>query len=253
MQRLIQQYLDHSLSRRGLLSSLSAMGFTSAAAQAILKPLEASETAANRADTPGSSTVEGTGGELVVAQAKAAGAQYLFTNPGSFEVGLFDAVIDNPGMQLIMGLHEGIVISMADGYHRVSGKPAFVNVHVIAGTAQMAGQLYNASRDGSALVITAGLNDNEKWSDETILAPRPGFDQKEITRQFTKISWEARTAESLPLMLRRAFKVAATEPGGPVYLAMANYALEAKKVRAQILPAERFMFRSRVRPEAAAV
>ena len=29
-------------------------------------------------------------------------------------------------------------------------------------------------------------------------------------------------------MLRRAFKVASTEPGGPVYLAMANYALEAK-------------------------
>ena len=36
-------------------------------------------------------------------------------------------------------------------YHRVSRKPAFVNVHVIAGTAQMAGQLYNASRDGSHL------------------------------------------------------------------------------------------------------
>ena len=70
---------------------------------------------------------------------------------------VFDAVIDNPGIQLIMGLHEGIVIAMADGYHKVSGKPAFVNVHVIAGTAQMAGQLYNASRDGSALVITAGL------------------------------------------------------------------------------------------------
>src|SRR2546427_3929660 len=202
MRHLIQRYLDHSLSRRGLLRGLSALGFTSAAAQAILKPLEASETAATRTDVPGSSTVEGTGGELVVAQAKAAGAQYLFTNPGSFEVGFFDAVIDNPGIQLIMGLHEGIVVAMADGYHRVSLKPGFVNVHVIAGTAQMAGQLYNASRDGSALVITAGLNDNEKWSDETILAPRPGFDQKEITRQFTKISWEARTADSLPLMLR---------------------------------------------------
>ncbi len=148
MQSLVQRYLDHSLSRRGLLRSLSALGFTSAAAQAILKPLEASETAATRADAAGSSLVEGTGGELVVAQAKAAGAQYLFTNPGSFEVGFFDAIIDNPGIQMIMGLHEGIVISMADGYHRVSGKPAFVNVHVIAGTAQMAGQLYNASRDG---------------------------------------------------------------------------------------------------------
>jgi benzoylformate decarboxylase len=253
MQHLIRRYLDHSLSRRGLLRSLSAMGFTSAAAQAILKPLEASETAATRTDMPGSSTLEGTGGELVVAQAKAAGAQYLFTNPGSFEVGFFDAIIDNPGIQLIMGLHEGIVIAMADGYHRVSGKPAFVNVHVIAGTAQMAGQLYNASRDGSALVITAGMNDNEKWSDEVGLGPRPGFDQKDVCRQFTKISWEARTPESLPLMLRRAFKTAATEPGGPVYMAMAHYALEAKGVKAQILPESRFMIRTSARPSAAAV
>ncbi|MGH9660713.1 MAG: thiamine pyrophosphate-binding protein, partial [Bryobacteraceae bacterium] len=141
----------------------------------------------------------------------------------------------------------------ADGYHRVSLKPAFVNVHVIAGTAQMAGQLYNASRDGSALVITAGLNDNELWSDEAGLAPRPGFDQKEVTRQFTKISWEARNPASLALMLRRAFKTAATEPGGPVYLAMAHYALEAKGVKAQILPAERFLHRSRVRPSASDV
>src|SRR3989454_6289906 len=253
MQHLVQRYFDHSLSRRGLLRNLSAMGFTAAAAQAILQPLEASETAAGRTDMPGSAAVEGTGGELVVAQAKAAGAQYLFTNPGSFEVGLFDAVIDNPGIQLIMGLHEGIVIAMADGYHRVSRKPAFVNVHVVAGTAQMAGQLYNASRDGSALVVTAGLLDNELWSDDVVLAPRPGFNQKEIVRQFTKISWEVRNAESLPLLLRRGFKVASTEPGGPVYIAMANYALETKGVKAQILPAERFLLRARVRPSASAV
>ena len=54
-----------------------ALGFTSAAAQAILQPLEASETAATRAGFPGSTAAEGTGGELVVAQAKAAGAEYL--------------------------------------------------------------------------------------------------------------------------------------------------------------------------------
>ena len=85
------------------------------------------------------------------------------------------------------------------------------------------------------------------------LGPRPGFDQKEIVRQFTKISWEARHAESLPLLVRRAFKVAATEPGGPVYLAMAHYALESKGVKAQILPSNRFMLRARVRPSVGAV
>src|SRR5712692_8453025 len=125
MRELVHRYLGQELSRRGFVKSLSGLGFTAAAAQAILAPLEASERAAVRTDFPGASTIEGTGGDLVVAQAKAAGAEYLFTNPGSFEVGFFDAFTDVPGMQLIMGLHEGIVISMADGYHRVSGKPAF--------------------------------------------------------------------------------------------------------------------------------
>ena len=91
-------------------------------------------------------------------------------HPGSFEVGFFDAQ-PSSGIPLIMGLHEGLVVAMADGYHRVSGKTAFVNVHVVAGTAQMMGQIYNASRDGSSMVITSGLLDNEVWSDEGQLAP----------------------------------------------------------------------------------
>jgi len=253
MREFITRYLSNDLTRRGLLRKLSALGLTAAAAEALLEPLEASETAARNEPVSGAFTAEGTGGHLVVEQMRAAGVEYLFTNPGSFEVGLFDAFIDQPDMHLIMGLHEGIVIAMADGYARVSGKPGFINVHVIAGTAQMAGQLYNAARDGTPLVITAGLNDNEVWSDESGLAPRPGFDQKEVTRQFTKISWEARQAASLPVMLRRAFKTAATSPGGPVYLAMAHYALEGRGAKAQILPAKRFMLNARVRPSADAV
>ncbi len=241
MRDLVQRYLDNGLSRRGFLNGMATLGFTSAAAQSVLEPLEASEKAARNEPVANAYWKEGTG------------AEFVFTNPGSFEVGFFDALVDAQDLHLIMGLHEGVVVSMADGYARVSGKPALVNVHVVAGTAQMAGQLYNASRDGSPLVITAGLLDNELWSDEAGLAPRPGFDQKEIIRQFTKISWEARNGSSLPLMLRRAFKTAATEPGGPVYIAMAHHALESKGLKAQILAAGRFLLRSRVRPEAAAV
>lgn len=241
VRELINRYLLNDLSRRGLIRKMAQLGFSAAAAQTVARDLQAADS--------GGAWMEGTGGELVVAQAKAAGARYLFTNPGSFEVGIFDALVGDKDMNMIMALHEGIVIAMADGYHRVSLQPAFVNVHVIAGTAQAAGQLFNASRDGSALVVTAGLNDNQAWSDETILAPRPGYDQKDVNRQFTKISWDARQAGSLPMMLRRAFKVAATAPGGPVYLAMAHYALEARGVKAQILPAERFLFQSRTRPD----
>ncbi len=251
MRELVSRFLNHGISRRDFVRNLSALGFTASAAAAILEPLEAMESP--NSDFAPETTASGSGGEIFVAQARAAGVEYLFTNPGSFEVGFFDAVVDDPQIQLIEGLHEGVVISMADGYAKVSGKPAFVNVHSIAGTAQMAGQLYNACRDGSAIVVTAGLNDNEVWSDEYGLAPRPGFDQKEINRQFTKISWEARQPASLALMLRRAFKVATTDPGGPVYLAAAHYALEQKNVRATIYPAERFLIRTRVHADPSAI
>ena len=252
MRELIGSYLTRDLSRRGLLESLVGLGFTAAAAESLIRPLDAAE-AVGAADGAGFDKVSGTGGEAVVAQMKAAGVEYLFTNPGSFEVGLFDAFLGQPGMQLIVSLHEGLVVSTADGYHRMSGKPAFLNLHVIAGTAQAAGQMYNAARDGSALVVTAGLNDNEMWSDEGTLAPRPGYDQKDVNRQFTKISWEAREPRSLALMVRRAFKAATMAPGGPVYLAMAHHALEAKGVEQGILPGKRFIANARPRPARDAV
>ena len=252
MQQLIQRFLNKELTRRGLSRKLAALGLTAAAAQSLIESLDATESADKSLALPPSKQVTGSGGKLVMEQAKAAGSEYLFTNPGSFEVGLFDAQVTS-GVPLIMGLHEGIVVAMADGYHRASLKPAFVNVHVIAGTAQMGGQLYNASRDGAALVVTAGMLDNELWSDEGILAPRPGYDQKDVPRQFTKFCWEARNAQSLTMMLRRAYKVATTPPGGPVYLAMTNGALEAQDVSSEIVPAERFLMSARPRPEAAAV
>jgi len=249
MRQLVAQFLSHRISRRAFIRDLTAVGFTASAVSSILEPLEALAAPAASPEAP----MTGNGGQLLMAQARAAGVDYLFTNPGSLEAGFFDAVVDDPQIHLIESLHEGLVISTADGYHKVTGKPAFVNVHAAVGTAQMAGQLFNACRDGSALVITAGLNDNEVWSDEVPLGARPGFDQKEINRQFTKISWDARQAASLPLMLRRAFKVATTDPGGPVYLAISGDALDQKPASASILPADRFLLRSRVHADPKAV
>ncbi len=246
MKELAYQFLEGRISRRGFIQTLTALGVSSAGVTGTVRALEA-VSPAEAASARTARDITGTGGELMVEQMKAAGVKYLFTNPGSFEVGFFDAFLDQP-MQLIMGLHEGIVISMADGYHKASGEPAFVNVHVIAGTAQSAGQLYNSSRDGSALIVTAGLIDNERTDDELMLAPRPGFDQKDVNRQFTKISWETRDPAAIPVMLRRAFKVATTPPGGPVYLALANHALEAKGVSAAIYDRESFLIPDEIPP-----
>src|SRR5215471_1436543 len=223
MRRLIHQYLSGAVSRRGFLSALAQLGLTSLAANSVL---EAAERGEIRQQSSGAPTpyrmVAGSGGDLMIEQIKAAGTRFIFANPGSYEIGFFDAMVDRPELILIEGLHEGVVLSMADGYSRVSGKPAFVNVHAIAGTAQMAGQLYNAHRDGTPLVITAGMPNTTSFSDDISLGQVAGFHQTDINRQFTKLSWDASEAASIPLHIRRAFKTAVSAPGGPVYLCVAS-------------------------------
>src|SRR5262245_5041018 len=246
MRELLREYLDGRLSRRGFLQRLVATGFTVAAASSIVDAADV-DAAAAAADVQ-YPVVTGTGGDLLAEQVKAAGTKFIFTNPRSFEVGFFDALTDRPELQVIVGLHEGIVIPMADGYHKVTQRPAFVNVHAVAGTAQMAGQLYNAHRDGSAIVVTAASLDNTINSDEIRLAGRPGFSQADINRQFTKISWEVKNAESIPVFARRAFKTASTAPGGPVYVCFARGALETPNLKAEIWPAAMFTIQARPRP-----
>lgn len=245
MKDQLQHFMNGDLSRRDFLSALAALGIGATAAESII--CSANAVATGRPGDKGRQ-VTGTGGHILVEQMKDAGVKYLFTNPGSFEVGLFDAFLGREEMQIIVGLHEGLVIAMADGYHKVCGKPGFVNVHVVAGTAQAAGQMYNASRDRSSLIVTAGMIDNETFSDNVLLGARPGFDQKEINRQFTKISWESRNAASIALMLRRAFKVATTAPPGPVYLAIPHTVLEAKNITAPIYEWKNFIIPDEIPP-----
>ena len=243
MQRLMNEYFAGTLSRRGFFERLVATGFSAAGARAVI--------AASQEAPVGASSrrvVRGTGGDLLVAQIEAAGTRYVFTNPGSYEVGFFDALTDHPEIQVIVGLHEGIVIPLADGYHKVTGQPALVNVHAIGGTAQMAGQLSNAFRDGSSIVVTAGMKDISGFHDDAMLMPTPGFSQIEITRQFQKMAWEARDPASFPLMTRRGYRVSMAAPGGPVYVCYASDGLERPDVSSEVFTPDAFMVEARPRP-----
>ncbi len=243
MKRVVQAFLEGAISRRDFVRAMTALGLAAASVESVARAAEAAGHAG------AATSVEGTGGQLLMAQMLEAGIRFVFTNPGSYEVGFFDALFEQrEKAHLVVGLHEGLVIAMADGYHKVAREPAFVNLHVIAGTAQAAGQMYNASRDGSALVVTAGLLDNEVFSDNIVLGPRPGFNQKEINRQFTKLSWESHDTRGVPAMLRRAFTLATAPPSGPVYLAVPHTVLEGRG-KAEVLPRGRFMLEDAVPPD----
>ena len=82
MRDLVQHFLSGKLSRRSAFERLVALGFTAAAAESLIRPMEAADAVIGQ-EGDGATRAAGTGGDVVVEQMKAAGAEFLFTNPGS--------------------------------------------------------------------------------------------------------------------------------------------------------------------------
>jgi benzoylformate decarboxylase len=182
--------------------------------------------------------VVGTGGELLVHQLNAQGVDFAFTNTGSAEAGFFNALLTVPGVQPILLLMEPLVLAAADGYAKAANKPAFVNVHLAAGTRQGSGQMQNAYFDGTPMVVTAAMRDAGSFGDHNTLGASAGFSQLETVEGITKKRWEVWDARGIPTVTRRAFKDAATYPTGPVYVAYTSQALEEPDVKAYIQAAD---------------
>ena len=182
-------------------------------------------------------TITGTGGMLLIQTLKDAGVDYLFTNPGSAETGIFAALAEDQDQRLVIGKHEGLVAAMADGYARTSGKVGVIIAHVMGGSYQLAGQLFNAQVAGTPLLVIAG-----DWASETQdyrgLAPFPGVSQAESMRPITKEARAAYTVVSNPAAITvattRALREAMMPPTGPVYLSISADLLNREGLESQV-------------------
>ena len=146
---------------------------------------------------------------------RASGVRYLFGNPGTTELTFLDALPDS-GLEYIVALQEATAMAAADGYAQASGRVGVVNLHVLPGVANGVSILHNASRAHAPLVVTAGQQDTRLLLEEPILSG----DMVRLTEQFTKWSYEVRRADEAPVAMRRALKLAATPPTGPVFLSL---------------------------------
>ncbi len=84
------------------------------------------------------------------------GVTHLFGNPGTTELPVMDALKDHADLTYVLGLQEALVVAMADGFARASGKLAACNVHVAPGLGNAMGAIYNAKFTGTPMIITAG-------------------------------------------------------------------------------------------------
>src|SRR5215467_6544965 len=182
-----------------------------------------------------------TGRSAFLALLKDEGITHLFGNPGTTELPIMHALKDHPDLTYVLGLQESLVVAMADGYSRASGKLVACNVHVAPGLGNAMGSLYNAKFTGTPMILTAGQQEQGHGLTEPLL-----YDPLvPIAAPLVKWAVEVTRLEDLPRIVRRAAKIAMTPPTGPVFLSLPGDILNAE---AGIDLASSTRVDSRVRP-----
>ena len=252
MRDLIKKYLERGVSRRRFLSGLGAAGISSIAATSMARSLAPFQARAAEAATEGMPSwmrsMRGTGGELLVAQLRAAGIQHIFLNPSSGGAPIFDALVDAPDLHPIKALQEGALAAMADGYAKASGKTPFVFMSK-RGLPNFMTQMFNSWKDNVPMVVTIDGPGVESMAQNTASDIDHG---EEMAGPITKWHWKVETTGKIPELTRRALKFASTRPSGPVFLAYPQNALRGK-AEATVMDQSKFDIPMKIRPDAAQV
>ena len=150
------------------------------------------------------------------------GVTHLFGNPGTTELAIMEAVPKFPGLKYVLGLQESIVLGMADGFARASGKLTACNLHCAPGLGHAMGALYNAKFSGSPIIVTAGQYEIGYGLTEPLLYEP----LVPIAQPLVKWAVEVQRAEDLPRIVHRAAKIAMTPPMGPVFISLPGSILD---------------------------
>jgi benzoylformate decarboxylase len=233
-------YLSNGLSRRGFLRQMAAAGFSTVAAKEMLEslsPIAAANAKNSVLHVPdGYKTVQGTGAEILVEQWAAAGVQFLVIGNSSHLRNVYDAMVDRPGMHLILAVEEGQAVAIAAGYAMASGKLGVAAMSV-AGAPHASSNMYNAMVAQLPVMVASDMVPAEFEDREGIYEGRNLIGPADST---SKWKWYVGHSEVIPDITRRAIKVATTAPGGPVFITYPEDVLARGGLKATIIPQEKF-------------
>ena len=96
------------------------------------------------------------GAEALLRTLVAGGVDVCFTNPGTSEMQFVAALDRVPAMRAVLTLYEGVATGAADGYARMSDKPATTLLHLGPGLANGLSNLHNARRANTPIINIVG-------------------------------------------------------------------------------------------------
>ncbi len=146
---------------------------------------------------------------------RAFGIRKVFGNPGSTELPFLSDWPDD--IDYVLGLHEASVVGMADGYAQATRNAGFVNLHSAAGVGNALGNIFNAYRNQTPVVITAGQQARSIMPLQPFLFAERAT---EFPQPYVKYSIEPARAEDVPAAIARAYYVAMQPPCGPTFVSV---------------------------------
>jgi acetolactate synthase-1/2/3 large subunit len=162
------------------------------------------------------------GSDIVVDLLKQFRIPYAALNPGASYRGLHDSLVNYGGNvmpEMILCQHEEIAVGMAHGFAKASQKPMAAIVHDVVGLLHSCMAIYYAYIDRAPILIlgaTGPMNEAKR---------RPRIDwihtanvQGNAVRDYTKWDDQPASVDGIPASFARGYRVAMTQPQGPVYL-----------------------------------
>src|SRR6185369_9906826 len=155
------------------------------------------------------------GATLLARALKLGGVGPVFTLSGHQILPIYDAGIDEE-LRFVDTRHEGAAVHMADGWGRLTGQAGVALVTAAPGhTNALTGVATAYNSESPLLLLSGGV--------EVSNLGRGGFqemDQLTMIGPISKGAWMPKTAEEIPGLVARAFRVGTSGVPGPVHLTL---------------------------------
>jgi acetolactate synthase-1/2/3 large subunit len=162
------------------------------------------------------------GSDVMVDLLHLCGIEYAACNPGATFRGIHDSIVNYGGNrmpELIQCCHEEVSVAIAHGYAKATGRPMAALLHNIVGLQHASMAIFNAWCD-RAPVLALGATGP---MDSTLRRPwidwiHTALVQGNLVRDYVKWDDQPHALASVPESFLRAYRIAMTDPQGPVYV-----------------------------------
>jgi acetolactate synthase-1/2/3 large subunit len=180
--------------------------------------------------------------DLFIRSLEAEGVEYIFGIPGEETSDLIISLLDSK-IKFVLVRHEQAAAFMADMYGRLTQKVGVCLSTLGPGATNLTTGVANANMDRSPILVITGQTDTDFLHKES----HQNMDAVAMFKPITKWRWSIRNADSIPEIVRRAFKIALEEKAGAVHLELPQ---DIAKMESDIKPIKtQQVFRSRPNEE----